>query len=81
VIKYCVVFCIQNSYCVGEAGKTASPNIPGPHSRTSSEASCNHEKEDSNSYAESSDSSSEVSVQDSLALLNSTCQNTVNNHM
>jgi hypothetical protein len=68
------VFCIQNSYCVGEAGKTASSNTSGPHAGTSSEASHNHEKEEFSSSAESSDSSSDVSVHDSLTLLNSTCK-------
>jgi hypothetical protein len=64
---------MQNSYCIGEAGKTASSNTSGPHAGTSSEASRNHEKEESSSSVESSDSSSDVSVYESLTLLNSTC--------
>lgn len=61
-MKYCVGFCTQNSYCVGEAGKAASSSSSGPPAVTFDEASLNHEKE-SSSFAESSDSSSEVSVQ------------------
>jgi hypothetical protein len=79
-VKYCIGFCIQNSYCVGEAGKSASTDASGPHAGTSSEASRNRGKEPSSS-SENSGSSSEVSAQGSLTLLNSTCQIVLRNHM
>jgi hypothetical protein len=72
MIKCCVGFHVQNSYCVGEAGKTASLDVSGPHAGTSGEASHNREKE-SNSSSERSVSSSEVNVQGPLTLLNSAC--------
>jgi hypothetical protein len=80
MLKYCVGFCIQNSYCVGEAGKTASSDASGSHAGTSGEGSHNHGKESSSS-SESSASSSEVSVQGSLTLLNSTCEIVTQNYV
>jgi hypothetical protein len=81
IIKYCVGFCIQNSYCVGEAGKSGSSvHDHGSHAGTSSEVSGNHGKESSSS-SESSVSSSEVSVHGSLTLLNSTCRIVIQNHV
>lgn len=55
--KCCHSF-IKNSYCVGEAGKTASSDASGSHAGTSGEGSHNHGKESSSS-SESSASSSE----------------------